>query len=336
MTRTAPQTDLQRALSRAARLGARTEPTTASEPVSETDNATLHRYGNPDHPPLVIVYSLVNRPAILDLSPERSVIRRLTDGGYCAYLIAWHPPGVARRYLGLADYILGDIADAVAWVSRRHGAPPHLLGVCQGGVLALCHAALAPASVRSLTTLATPVDTGTANDRLAELARRVDFDDLVAATGNVTGPGLATVFACLKPFALGPQRYGSLAALADADDDELDAFMRMERWMYDGPDLAGRAFAEFARDVYQHNALVHGRLVLDGQPVHLGDITAPVFNAWAEHDHLVPPDAARALSDHLAGACETQSIPGGHLGLFIGGRAHKMLYPVLIEWLRSQ
>ena len=332
----APSSDLQRALMRAARLDGGTPSTTASEAVTETDNGTLHRYGDPGDAPLIIVYSLVNRPAILDLSPERSVIRRLTEGGFCVYLIAWHPPGIARRHLGLADYILGDIADAVDWVDRQHATRPHLLGVCQGGVLALCHAALAPVGLRSLTTLATPVDTGTADDRLAELARRVDFDDLVAATGNVTGQGLATIFASLKPFALGPQRYSSLAALAHADDAELEAFMRMERWMYDGPDLAGRAFAEFAREIYQDNALMNGRLRLDGQAVRLGDVTMPVFNAWAEHDHLVPPAAARGLGASIAGPCEAQSVPGGHLGLFIGGRAHKTLYPALIEWLRSQ
>lgn len=327
--------DLQRVLSRAARIGRRSEDITPSEPVADTDNATLHRYGDPSNPPLLIVYSLVNRPAILDLSPERSVVARLIAGGFCVYLLAWHPPGAARRYLGLADYILGDIADAVDWVTGRHERCPHLLGICQGGVLALCHAALAPDRIRSLVTLATPIDTASTDDRLAQLARSVDFDSLVAATGNVTGQGLATVFASLKPFALGPQRYGGLAALAKADDAALEAFMRMERWMYDGPDLAGRAFAEFAREIYQNNALMHDTLVLDGQSVRLAAIDAPVFNAWAEHDHLVPPAAAQPLSACIDSDCECHSVPGGHLGLFIGGRAHKQLYPTLINWLRS-
>ena len=329
----AAASDLQRALRRAARLGRCDTPVTPSEKVTETDNASLHRYGDPAGVPLVIVYSLVNRPAILDLSPTRSVIRRLTQGGLCVYLIAWQPPGLARRHLGLADYILGDVADALAWVADRHRQAPHLLGVCQGGVLALCHAALARHSPRSLTTLATPVDTGSADDRLAALARGVDFDALVAAVGNVTGQGLASVFASLKPFALGPQRYGGLAALADAGDDALEAFMRMERWMYDGPDLAGRAFAEFASAIYQRNDLVNDALELEGQPVRLGNVRAPVFNAWAEDDHLVPPAAACNLGSYIAAPCRTCSLPGGHLGLFIGGRAHRTLYPALLDWL---
>jgi polyhydroxyalkanoate synthase len=325
--------ELQRALARAARLDGANQPVTPAEPVTETDNATLYRYGHADRPPLLIIYSLVNRPAILDLSPQRSVVRRLVDGGLCVYLLAWHPPGAARRYLGLADYILGDIAEAVAWIGNAHDQSPHLLGVCQGGVLALCHAALQPC--RSLTTLATPVDTGTDGDQLAALARAIDFDALVQATGNPSGQGMAAVFASLKPFALGPQRYGGLTALADADAAAVEAFMRMERWMYDGPDLAGQAFAEFARAIYQDNALVEGGLMLDGQPVRLDRIGCPVFNALAEDDHLVPPAAAAALERHVTGRCTTTTLPGGHLGLFISAEAHRRLYPALLDWLQT-
>jgi polyhydroxyalkanoate synthase len=310
-------------------------PITPSAVVTETDNATLHQYGAAQDPPVLIIYSLVNRPAILDLSHDRSVIARLQAGGFCVYLLAWHPPGVARRYLGLADYVLGDVGEAIDWVAGRHAQRPHLLGVCQGGVLALCQAAIRPERIRSLTTLATPIATDSADDALGRLARRIDFDALVAATGNVTGEGLATVFASLKPFALGPRRYHGLTALSDADPVARDAFLRMERWMYDGPDLAGQAFAEFAREIYQNNALIRDTLRLDGQPVRLAAIDTPVFNAWAEDDHLVPPAAARALGPRLGGECTEHSLPGGHLGLFIGGRAHKALYPALIDWLRS-
>ena len=332
------QADLQTVLKRAAKLERVPAPVTPSTCVTETDNAALQRYGSADNPPLLIVYSLVNRPAILDLSEQRSVIGALVRGGFSVYLLAWHPPGMARRYLGLGDYILGDIADATAWIERTHQTRPHLLGICQGGVLALCHAALAGAAERpvaSVTTLATPVDTASADDQLAQLARNIDFSGLISATGNITGQGLASFFAGLKPFALGPQRYGALAGLVDADDEALETFMRMERWMYDGPDLAGQAFAEFAEAIYQRNALARNELVLQGQPVRLADIKVPVFNAWAEHDHLVPPAAASGLDQLVGGPCTNMALPGGHLGLFIGAGAHRSLYPRLMDWLRN-
>lgn len=343
MTPSTPQ--FEAVLRRAAAANRTAQPVTPSSVVMETDNATLYRYATEDTaggPPLLIVYSLVNRPAILDLSLGRSVIRRLLAGGLDVHLLAWRPPGQARRYLGLSDYVLGDLADASAWLDRRHGGPPHVLGVCQGGVLALCQAALADAGAggfgprpRSLTTLAAPVDTGSPGDQLAQLARSVDFEALTRATGNVAGQALAGIFASLKPFALGPRRYRALAGLAEADDAAVDAFMRMESWMYDGPDLAARAFAEFARGIYQDNALVRGTLALDGHPVDLARVTCPVFSAHALGDHLVPPSAAAGLGRHVGGPCEELALPGGHLGLFVSARAHQRLYPTLINWLRT-
>lgn len=322
------------ALTRVARLPTPEEPVTPSAVIAETDNATLRRFGEGSQPPLLVIYSLVNRPQILDLSPQRSVLRHLAAGGHSVYLLDWHPPGQARRFLGLEDYICGDIADATAMVSARHGGQaPDLLGVCQGGVLALCHAALAPGSLRRLALLATPVDTGSARDPLARLARGIDFERLVRASGNIGGPTLASIFASLKPFALGIERYADLAGLADAREETLVEFLRMERWMYDGPDQAGRAFAEFAREVYQRNALARGELRLGGEAVRLGAIRAPVYSAYALDDHLVPPAAARALPALLGGPCTEQALPGGHLGLFISRQAHQRLYPRLLEWL---
>lgn len=336
---TAPDASLQRLARALGRLGRLPEPGEGVTPAvraGETENAVLHRYGEAGATPLLVVYSLVNRPHLLDLSAERSVLRRLAAGGHSVYLLDWHPPGPARRFLGLEDYILGDLAEAVAHIAGRHdGRRPHLLGVCQGGVLALCHAALAPASVRSLTLLATPVDTGTPGDPLARLARGIDFDALVGAAGNPSGPGLAAVFSALKPFALGIERYAGLARLADADDEALAEFLRMERWMYDGPDQAGQAFAEFAREIYQRNALARGELRLDGKPVRPQAVRCPVFNACALDDHLVPPAAARAVAGLVSGPCRDHALPGGHLGLFIGGRAHRELYPALLEWLHN-
>lgn len=328
---------LRAALSRAAtaerdNTSAYTSP---YDTVAETDNANLHCFGDPALPPVLIVYSLVNRPAILDLSPQRSVIATLKQGGVCPYLLDWHEPGVARRYLSLSDYIVGDIAEAVQWLNHRHHRTPFLLGVCQGGVLALCHAAIEPDSIAGLILLATPWNTDGADNRLAQIARRIDLPALTAATGNINGPGIATVFAALKPFALGPQRYGELAALADADDKALSEFIRMERWMYDGPDLAGMAFAEFAEQIYQKNALANATLQIESQTVDLKAIHTPLFNTYAIDDHLVPPSASQGLSQVIHGPVTEMALAGGHLGLFIGRRAYAELYPALLNWLHK-
>lgn len=328
---------LQKALARAAAFDqdSASAYVTPHEIVAQTDNGQLMCFGNASLPPLLIIYSLVNRPAILDLSPKRSVLAALSNGGVCPYLLAWQPPHAARQHLQLADYILGDIADAVRWIHEQHQRPPHLLGVCQGGVLALCHAAIAPDTLAGLITLATPWNNNGEDNRLAQLARRIDTAALAAATSNISGPGLATLFASLKPFALGPLRYNTLADLADAHHTELAEFMRMERWMYGGPDLAGAAFVEFTQQIYQNNALANGTLPLESFRVSLNNIDKPIFSAYATQDHLVPPSAASNLNRAVSATVTEMELPGGHLGLFIGRRAHKVLYPAMLDWLEK-
>jgi len=303
------------------------------ETVADTARGTLRCFGG-DGPPLLIIYSLVNRPYILDLSAERSVIRRLISCGLRIYLLEWSAPATMGRFASLDDYLAGDIRQTVRVVSEREGDRPHLLGVCQGGVFALCEAALRPQSIRSLTTLVTPVDFHTPTDQLYRLCRHMDLELIVRATGNVPAVGLNALFSSLKPFQLYGQRYLMLADLAD-DYAALRDFLRMERWMYDSPDQAAAAFLQFARDFYQRNGLIAGEIEVAGEPVRLEAISVPVFNAYATQDHLVPAAAASALGERLTvedyHECAVQT---GHLGMFISGRAHREVYPALAEWLR--
>ena len=331
------QDDLARAWRQAADLQPVPVGVTPREPVLETDGGVLYRYGNPAGAPVLLVYSLVNRAYLLDLQERRSVVRRLQESGFTVYLIDWDAPGPMDRFRSLEDYIEGTLDDAVRAVSAAHGGNGvHLLGVCQGGTLSLCYAALHPEAVRSMVTLVTPVDFQTAEDVLYHLARHVDFESVVRASGNVRSVGLNMVFAGLKPFQLFVQRYLGMADLADKPEAMAD-FLRMERWMYDSPDQAGTAFLQFARDFYQRNGLVNGTVVLGGRRVDLGAVKMPVCNIYATGDHLVPAEAACALGPLVGTEDYTaREMPGGHLGVFISGHAHRELYPWLAQWLHDR
>ena len=99
-------------------------------------------------PPLLIVYALVNRPYMMDLQEDRSLIRGLLAQGLDVYLIDWGYPDRGDRFTGLADYILGYLERCVAHVCAASGrASIDLLGVCQGGTFSLCYTALRPRRV---------------------------------------------------------------------------------------------------------------------------------------------------------------------------------------------
>lgn len=330
------QDRLARALRRARELQPVTVGGTPARQLPHSGTATLYRYGSGRGMPLLIIYSLVNRPYILDLNPERSVIGALVRGGITVYLLDWGYPGPMDRFQRLDDYIEDEIDCAVDRIAAEHATDRvSILGICQGGTLAVCYAALRAERVRNLITLATPVDFQTPQDVLYRIVRHVDAERLVRAMGNVPAAALNAVFTSLKPFQLLYRRYLVLAEL-DSDDEALRAFLRLERWMYDSPDQAGAAFAQFARDFYQTNGLVAGTLKLCGKTVDPIRFTGPLFNVYATADHLVPPAAAKALAKLTgSGDYREMELPGGHLSLFISKRTHRDLYPALVEWLHQ-
>jgi polyhydroxyalkanoate synthase subunit PhaC len=302
------------------------ELATAPREVVQTDGkTTLYRYRSvakpAGGPPLLIVFALVNRPTVLDLQPDRSLIRRLLAAGLDVYLLDWGAPDRGDRHLGLADYTLGYLHRAVLRIAADHGRLD-LLGVCQGGTLALVYASLEPGRIRRLVTMVTPVDFHTPENLLAKWARGIDVDLLVDTYGNVPGELLNFTFVSLMPFRLTLQKY---LALVDGADQprQLENFLRMEQWIFDSPDQAGQALREFVRVFFHENRLVRGGAVVGGRPVDLARITIPVFNIYATQDHLVPPSAARPLAG-LVGSRDYQELAfdGGHIGIYVSSRAH--------------
>jgi polyhydroxyalkanoate synthase len=121
------------------------------------------------------------------------------------------------------------------------------------------------------------------------------------------------------------------------DKVELENFLRMEKWIFDSPDQAGEAFREFIRDFYQGNKLVKGGLEIGGKAVSLKNITIPVLNIFAEQDHLVPPSASRPLGEHIGTKDYTQlAFKGGHIGIYVSGRAQREVPPAIHEWLTKR
>ena len=307
--------------------------------VYQEDKLTLYRFENPDKGavpgkvPLLIVYALVNRPYMTDIQENRSTVRALMDAGQDVYLVDWGYPDRADRYLTLDDYINGYLDRCVDVICERHRVPKiNILGICQGGTFSLCYAALHPDKVQNLVTMVTPVDFQTPDNMLSHWVQQVDADLVVDTLGNVPGEMLNWTFLNLKPYQLMGQKYLGLLDTLD-DPEALKNFLRMEKWIFDSPDQAGEAFRQFIKDFYQQNKLLKGGLEI-GEPVNLKNITMPVLNVFAEQDHLVPPDASRAMRGKLGTKDYTElSFQGGHIGIYVSGKAQKTVPPAIGKWL---
>lgn len=325
-----------RGLGTVRQLGRPRPGATPREAVWRSDKVTLYRYESAHaagtRVPLMIVYALVNRPDMVDLQPDRSLVRALIERGFDVYLLDWGAPGATDRALGLGDYVLRYLDAAVDWLRAELARPAvPLMGICQGGTLSLCYAALNPHKVERLVTTVTPVDFHTDEDMLSHLVRHIDVDALVDAYGNLEGDVLNALFLSLKPFQLMQQKY--LRFVDGLDDDAATAmFLRMEHWIFDSPALAARACREFARDFYQANALARGGLRIGSREVRLEQLTMPLLNVYARDDHLVPPAASRALGALVAAPYAEHELPGGHIGIYVARTRGHALATVIGDW----
>ncbi len=287
--------------------------------------------------PTLIVYALVNTVWMTDLQPDRSLVRNLLAQGEDVYLIDWGYPDGADRWLTLDDYLNGYLDRCVDAILRRHGvASVNLLGICQGGTFSLCYSAMRPDKVARLVTMVTPVDFRTPDNTLSHWAQDIDVDLMVDALGNIPAELMNGVYLMLKPLRLTQQKYVAMVDILD-DPKALEDFLRMERWIFDSPDLAGEAFREFIKGFYQENRLVKGGLEIGGHPVALGAIDRPVLNIYAEQDHLVPPEASRALGRLIGSRDYTElAFKGGHIGIYVSGRAQREVAPAIHRWLHER
>ncbi|HKC16382.1 MAG TPA: class III poly(R)-hydroxyalkanoic acid synthase subunit PhaC [Steroidobacteraceae bacterium] len=308
--------------------------------VYREDKLTLYHYrpiaASANLPPVLIVYALVNRPYMMDLQPDRSLIRRLLELGLDLYLIDWGYPDGADRFTDLNDYINGYLHRCLGVVLREHRLESTtVLGVCQGGTFSLCYAALHPERVRNLITMVTPVDFQTSDNLLSKWVQGIDVEALVAAHGIVPGEVLNAAYVSLMPFRLLQQKYVNL--LDGGDQAQIDNFMRMEKWIFDSPAQAGAAFAQFARWFFQENRLLKGTLELGGRRVDLRQLTQPLLNIYAKQDHLVPPAASTAL-EPLVGSRDylALGLDVGHIGMYVSGRSQRELPQAIAYWLQRR
>jgi len=309
---------------------------TESEVVYEENKLTLHRYEpeTVEHgTPIFVVYALVNRPYILDLQPDRSVVRRLLEAGFEVYLVDWGRPSRLDRSLGLADYVDRYMDNCVDAVCAQSGVDDvHLLGYCTGGSMSIMYTVLSQERVRTLGLMATPVAFDGHGGILERWATHHDPSVAVETFGNLPGELLALEFSMMDPVDQYVTKYVRLYENIE-DEDFVANFARMERWVWDSVDVAGEAYREFVADIYQDNRLAGSEYHLAGERIDLSTIEVPVLQVVGEHDHIVPPESSKPFNGKVASDDERIiEFPAGHIGISVSSKAHRDLWPAVCEW----
>jgi len=293
--------------------------------------------------PLLIIYAPINTFHILDLNPRRSVVKNLlASGGLDIYMLDWGYPDWKDDSLSLSDY-LNYVVDAVNVIKSESGSDKvSILGYCWGGIVALSYTALFNDSVRNLALMAAPVDFSKDTTMLAHWARTIDVDGLLDEFGHMDGQVLDLAFLMRNPPRYGFDKY--IRFLQRSYDGEfVDAFIDVERWLYDTPPIPGKLYQQIIDDCYRNNLLVLNQMEIttasDGKnhKIDLGKISVPLLTIVAEKDDLVSPEASISINDHVSSKDKTVlQNPGGHVALCVGGIAHERLWPQVAKWITSQ
>ena len=312
---------------------------TPSEVVYEENKLELLHYEpitDEQHDvPILIVYALINKPFILDLQPDRSVVRRLLEAGHDVYLIDWNEPSRLDRHLTLDDYVNRYIDNCVDVVrDRSEQETINLLGYCMGGAMTAMYTALHPEKVRTLGLMAAGLcfdDTGGVLELWGD-DEHYDPRDVVDAYGNVPATMLDVGFALMDPVANYVSKYIRLYDNLE-NEDFVENFARMERWLGEGIDLAGETYVQFLEDIYQDNRLYNNELRLGGERVDVTEIDVPLLQIVGEYDHLIPSETSKPFNE-VVGSDDTETIeyPTGHIGLSVSGSSHRDVWPEVAEW----
>jgi polyhydroxyalkanoate synthase len=312
--------------------------TSPKDVVYRENKASLYRYHSPANPvkstPVLIVYALINRLYILDLYPGRSFIQHLLGEGLSVYAVDWGTPGPEDRDITLDYFIEGYLDRMVRKVMEVSGAPQiSLFGYCLGGTLAAIYAALHPERIKNLVLLTTPINFAESG-YLGKAVQEECFplDAVVEAFGNVPPWFMQAGFKLLNPLGDLAKYYNFVKNMHN--DRFLENFFAMETWVNDNIPFPGAAYRKYIKDLYQDNLLYKGLFEIDGRRVDLKQITANHLTVAASEDTIAPPQSAICIKDLISSQDnEALVLPGGHVGVLIGGRALKTTWPRITDWL---
>ena len=281
--------------------------------------ARLRDYGGAGRD-VVFVPSLINPPFILDLAPQKSLLRWCSEQGLRPWLLDWGAPGPTDRDEDIDAHIERILVPLIA----QFAAPPLLVGYCLGGTMALGAAAIAP--VAGVAAIAAPwrfSGFGAGRAAIAEL--------WTAARPACEAMGLVPMEVLQSGFwRLDPERtiakfeaFGRLAPGSDAARD----FIALEDWANSGAPLTFAAGRQLFEDLVGQDLPGNGRWSIGGTLVDPHTLPCPTVEFVSLTDRIVPAASAANLPDR-------RDLSAGHVGMVVGGRAREQLWEPLADWLR--
>jgi poly(3-hydroxyalkanoate) synthetase len=272
---------------------------------------------------------------ITDFAADHSLVAALQRAGVQRLFVTdWRTADPDMRFLSIDDYLaeLNVVVDEL-------GGEVDLIGLCQGGWMAMVYAARFPGKVRRLVLAGAPIDIAAGDSTLSGRARETPmsvFRTLVElGSGRVLGHRLLQFWDPLSSDRKAVHRL--LQPLYPVDSSafrELDA--RFRDWYAWTLDLPGVYYLQVVEQLYKENRLPAGRFAALGRQIDLSKVQCPLFLLAARDDEVVAPEqlfAAERLVGTQRDSILKSTAPCEHLGLFMGRAILSNSWPAIAHWL---
>ncbi len=303
--------------------------TTPGKVIAQNDVRQLIQYAPSTErvhkTPLLIVPPWINKFYILDLTPEKSLIKWLVDQGHTVFVVSWVNPDERHASKDFVSYMKEGIIESLDVVEEVTGEDRvNIVGYCVGGTLlgmTLAHLANAgDQRINTATFLTTQVDFTHAGD----LKVFVDQDQLrvleakMKEKGYLEGSRMANAFNMLRsneliwPYVVNNYILGK-------DPFPFDLLY----WNSDSTRMPCANHLFYLHNFYLTNRLATGELQIDGKALDLGKVKVPVYNVATRDDHIAP--AISVLKGHrlFGGEAKYVLAGSGHIAGVVNPPAKK-------------
>ncbi len=277
--------------------------------------------------PLLIFTPWINKFYIIDLRPDNSLVKWLTEQGFTVFVTSWVNPDAHLAAKTFEDYMIEGVYDASEQVMKQCGTDKiNAVGYCIGGTLLACTLAYMAAKgdkrINSATFFAAQQDFVEAGDLrlfvnddwLREIEARID-----AAGGFLPGKSMADTFNSLRAndliWSFFVNNY-----LMGKEPKPFDLLF----WNADQTRMPKALHLFYLRHFYKENALSAGDLELGGEKLDLKKVKAPIYVQSSRDDHISPYRSVYRGAKLFGGPVTFMMAGSGHIaGVINHPDAHK-------------
>jgi poly(3-hydroxyalkanoate) synthetase len=106
---------------------------------------------------------------------------------------------------------------------------------------------------------------------------------------------------------------------------------------YENPiDLPGRWYLQVIKQIFKENRLARGGFIGLGRKLDLHAIACPLYLLGGAEDDITAPEQVLAAAQYVGTPKQQivqKTVPGGHIGLFMGGRTLREYWPSIAAWI---